>query len=90
MSGANEKSVAAFLKQLEVSPANDARGRLALTLAAAIDAATEAGQLLGVASMAKELRATLNEIERGKDDHHDELGALIAQLSTPVRDTSAS
>jgi len=86
----NQGAVRAFLKQLDVNPLKDARGQLALTLATAIDVAADSGQLLGVASMAKELRATLNEIERGTDDHNDELAQLVAELSTPVRDTTAS
>jgi hypothetical protein len=90
MSGPNATAVLATLGQLEISPHTDARAQLALTLAAAIDNAIDAGQLLGVASMAKELRATLGELEKGRHDHDDGLAGFLAELSTPVRHTPST
>lgn len=82
--GPNEKAVRATLRQLEVSVVDDALGRLAVTLAKALDA--DAG--MATAAISRELRATLAELEGrygGTDD--DELGKLIAELSAPMVDT---
>lgn len=83
--GPNEKAVRATLRQLEVSVADDALGRLAVTLAKALDA--NAG--MATAAISRELRATLAELEGrygGTDD--DELGTLLAELSAPMVDAT--
>jgi hypothetical protein len=83
--GPNEKAVRATLRQLEVSVVDDALGRLAVTLAKALDA--DAG--MATAAISRELRATLSELEGrygGTDD--DELTRLLADLSAPVVDSS--
>jgi hypothetical protein len=81
--GANAKAVRATLKQLEVNPVTDARGRLALTLAQALDG--DAG--MATAAVARELRATLAELEGRNDGNTDDLASLLAGLSTPVEHT---
>ena len=83
--GPNEKAVRATLRQLEISVVDDARGRLAVTLAKALDA--DAG--MATAAISRELRATLSELEgRGHGDTDDELGRILAELSAPVVDAS--
>lgn len=83
--GPNEKAVRSTLRQLEVGVNDDALGRLAITLAKALDA--DAG--MATAAISRELRATLSELEGrygGTDD--DDLGRLLAELSAPVVDTA--
>lgn len=83
--GPNEKAVRTTLRQLEISVVDDARGRLAVTLAKALDA--DAG--MATAAISRELRATLSELEGrygGTDD--DGLSQLLAELSAPVVDAS--
>ena len=83
--GPNEKAVRTTLRQLEISVVDDARGRLAVTLAKALDA--DAG--MATAAISRELRATLSELEgRNDGDTNDELGRFLAELSTPVVDTT--
>lgn len=83
--GPNEKAVRATLRQLEVSVVTDALGRLAITLAKALDA--DAG--MATAAVSRELRATLTDLEGrhgGNDD--DGFDRLLAELSAPVVDSS--
>ena len=83
--GPNEKAVRTTLRQLEISVVHDARGRLAVTLAKALDG--DAG--MATAAISRELRATLSELEgRGNGDTNDELGRFLAELSTPVVDAT--
>lgn len=82
--GPNEKAVRATLKQLKVSIASDALGRLAVTLAAALDA--DAG--MATAAISRELRATLSELETRNGEPSDEFGRIIAELSAPVVNTT--
>jgi hypothetical protein len=82
--GPNEKAVRSHLKVLEVSDTDDARGRLAITLAKALD--NDAG--MATAAVSRELRATLAELEGRDDGNNDELNRLIADLSSPMVDTS--
>ena len=83
--GPNEKAVRTTLRQLEISVVDDARGRLAVTLAKALDG--DAG--MATAAISRELRATLSELEgRGNGDTNDELGRFLAELSTPVVDAT--
>jgi hypothetical protein len=83
--GPNEKAVRTTLRQLEISVVDDARGRLAVTLAKALDG--DAG--MATAAISRELRATLSELEgRGNGDTNDELGRFLAELSTPVVDST--
>lgn len=78
--GPNEKAVRAHLKSLEVSDATDARGRLAITLAKALD--NDAG--MATAAVSRELRATLAELEGRDGRESDELNKWLAQLSAPM------
>ena len=71
-------AVAATLVDLGVDPTTDARACLALTLAAALDA----GAGSQVATVSRELRRTLVELE-GEETGGDALDAFIAGLSTP-------
>ena len=80
---ANVKAVRATLKQLEVNPVTDARGRVALTLAEALDE----GVGMATAAVARELRATLAELEGRNSGNSDDLAAFLAELSTPVEHT---
>jgi hypothetical protein len=87
--GPNEKAVRTTLRQLEISVVDDARGRLAVTLAKALDgdAALDAG--MATAAISRELRATLSELEgRGNGDTDDDLTKFLAELSTPMVDTT--
>jgi hypothetical protein len=78
--GPNEKAVRAHLKSLEVSDVDDARGRLAITLAKALD--NDAG--MATAAVSRELRATLAELEGRDGRESDELNKWLAQLSAPM------
>lgn len=81
--GPNEKAVRATLRQLEVDPSTDALGRLAVTLAKALDA--DAG--MATAAVSRELRATLTDLEgRHGGDDDDGLDRLLAELSAPLVD----
>ena len=82
--GPNEKAVRATLRQLEVHITVDALGRLAVTLAKALDA--DAG--MATAAISRELRATLAELEGRNGDTDDGLSRLLADLSAPVVDAS--
>jgi hypothetical protein len=83
--GPNEKAVRTTLRQLEISVVDDARGRLAVTLAKALDG--DAG--MATAAISRELRATLSELEgRGNGDTDDDLTKFLAELSTPMVDTT--
>ena len=83
--GPNEKAVRTTLRQLEISVVHDARGRLAVTLAKALDG--DAG--MATAAISRELRATLSELEgRGNGDTNDDLTKFLAELSTPMVDTT--
>lgn len=83
--GPNEKALRATLKQLEVSVTSDARARLAVTLAQTLDG--DAG--MATAAVSRELRATLAELEgRHGSDDTSEISRILAELSTPVVDTS--
>jgi hypothetical protein len=83
--GPNEKAVRSTLRQLEISVVDDARGRLAVTLAKALDG--DAG--MATAAISRELRATLSELEgRGNGDTDDDLTKFLAELSTPMVDTT--
>lgn len=82
--GPNEKAVRVTLRQLEISVASDARGRLAVTLAKALDG--DAG--MATAAISRELRATLSELEgRNSGDIDSDLGRFLAGLSSPVGDS---
>lgn len=76
-------AVQATLKSLGVDAATNARGQLALTLADALDA----GAGMAAAAIARELRATLSELEQANVDHDDELTAFLAGLSSEVGDS---
>lgn len=78
--GPNEKAVRATLKQLEVSITSDALGRLAVTLAVALDG--DAG--MATAAISRELRATLSELEQRNGEPSDDFGRIIAELSAPM------
>lgn len=80
--GPNEKAVRSTLKQLEVDASIDALGRLAVTLAKALDA--DAG--MATAAVSRELRATLAELEDRNGDSTDDISRLLAELSTPMVD----
>ena len=74
-------SVGAYLKHLEVDPATDARGQLALVLATSLDSNPEAA-----APLARELRMTLSELEARHGDDPDSFANLLAELSAPMVD----
>lgn len=80
--GLNEAAVLSTLAELEVDPTRDARGRLAVTLAKALDG--DAG--MATAAVARELRATLNDLEGRSGGDDDGFAGLLADLSTPVVD----
>lgn len=80
--GPNEKAVRQTLKQLEVDVMSDALGRLAVTLAKALDA--DAG--MATAAISRELRATLAELEQRNGEPPDDLSRFLAQVSAPVVD----
>ena len=83
--GPNEKAVRTTLRQLEISVVDDARGRLAVTLAKALDG--DAG--MATAAISRELRATLSELEgRSNGDTDDDLTKFLAELSAPMVDTT--
>jgi len=79
-----EKAVRATLKQLECDISCDARARLAVTLAVALDG--DAG--MATAAISRELRATLTELENRNDGNSDEFSRLLADLSAPVVNTT--
>ncbi len=78
--GPLQKAIRATLRQLEISPATDARARLAVILAATLDA--DAGT--ATASVSRELRATLSELEGRNDGDADDFSRILAELSAPV------
>jgi hypothetical protein len=78
--GPNEKAVRSHLKALEVSDVDDARGRLAITLAKALD--NDAG--MATAAVSRELRATLAELEGRDGRESDTLTNWLAELSSPM------
>ena len=61
----------------------DARGQAAITLARSLDE----GVGMATAAVARELRATLAELEGRNDGNSDDLAAFLAELSTPVEHT---
>jgi len=75
--GPMERAVRVTLKELEVDPAKNARGRLCITLAVALD--NDAG--MATAAVSRELRATLTELEARDNEPTDGFAALIAELS---------
>jgi len=82
--GPNEKAVRATLRQLEVSVVADALGRLAVTLAKALDG--DAG--MATAAISRELRATLSELESRNGEDADDFTDFLKELSTPMVDAS--
>ena len=82
--GPLQKAIRATLRQLEVSPVTDARARLAVILAATLDA--DAGT--ATASVSRELRATLSELEGRNDGDSDDFSRILAELSAPVGNTT--
>lgn len=76
------KAVRATLRQLEVSATTDARAQLAISLAKKLD--EDAG--MATAAIARELRATLADLE-GRTDGSSDFDTLIAQLSAPMVDS---
>ena len=79
------RAVTETLKSLELNPASDARAQLALILAATLDD----GAGMATAAVARELRATLTELEsRHGGDDVDAFTALLAELSAPMVDPS--
>ena len=69
-----------------VAPLNEALAEVALTLARALDA----GAGMAVAAVAKELRATLAELEpRTNDDADDPAAVWLDRLLAPVGDASS-
>jgi len=82
--GPMEKAVRATLKQLECEVSSDARARLAVVLAVALDG--DAG--MATAAISRELRATLSELENRNDGTTDEFSRLLADLSAPVVNTT--
>jgi hypothetical protein len=81
--GPNEKAVRATLRHLEVSVVDDALGRLAVTLAKALDG--DAG--MATAAISRELRATLSELESRNGEETDDFTDFLKELSTPMVDT---
>lgn len=75
-------AVEATLLSLGVDAVSNARGQLALTLADALDA----GAGMAAAAIARELRATLAELEAVHDDGGSELANFLAGLSAEVGD----
>ena len=78
--GPLQKAVRATLRQLEVSPVSDARARLAVILASTLDA--DAGT--ATASVSRELRATLLELEGRNSGDSDDFNRILAELSSPM------
>lgn len=78
--GPLQKAIRATLRQLEISPVTDARARLAVILAATLDA--DAGT--ATASVSRELRATLSELEGRNDGDSDDFSRILAELSAPM------
>jgi hypothetical protein len=77
----NRRAVAATLAKLGADPETDARAQLALTLADQLDD----GAGMATAAIARELRATLQDLESAGGGE-DELDKFLASLSTPVVD----
>lgn len=76
---------AATLRQLEaLGEAHTALGQAALVLAKQLDE----GAGMATAAVARELRATMKELT--PHDGGDDFAKLMAALSSPVRDASAS
>lgn len=78
--GPNEKAVRSSLKRLDVSVTDDAHGRLAVTLAKALDG--DAG--MATAAISRELRATLSELESRNGEDTDDFSEFLRELSAPV------
>ena len=78
--GPMQKAIRATLKRLEVDPQIDALGRLSITLAICLDG--DAG--MATAAVARELRATLAELESRNDGQSDDFAQLLAELSSPM------
>lgn len=81
--GPNEKAVRSSLKRIEISVQDDALGRLAVTLAQALDG--DAG--MATAAISRELRATLNELESRNGEDTDDFSQFLRELSAPVVNT---
>jgi hypothetical protein len=81
--GPNEKAVRSSLKRIEISVVDDALGRLAVTLAKALDG--DAG--MATAAISRELRATLNELESRNGEDTDDFSQFLRELSAPVVNT---
>lgn len=74
----------ATLKRLEVSPTEDATGRLAITLAVCLDE----GAGMAIAAVSRELRAALSDLEARQVAPDDDLDRFLAELSPDVVDPS--
>jgi len=81
--GPMEKAVRVTLRTLEVDATKDARGRLAIVLAATLD--NDAG--MATAAVSRELRATLTELENRDGGDTDGFAELLRELSAPVVNT---
>lgn len=65
----------------ELGELNTSLGQVAVKLAVALDGRVT----MATAAVAKELRATLDEIRTKESSHDDALGAFLTGLSAPVR-----
>jgi hypothetical protein len=75
-------AVVATLDRLGVDPMLDARAQVALTLADSLDA----GAGMATAAVARELRATLTELEEHHGGGSSELDRFLASMSSEVGD----
>jgi hypothetical protein len=85
--GPLERAVRADVRaKPSTSPVAASLRQVAYSLARQLDA----GAGMAAAAIAKELRATLDQLTRTDDDSDDELEQLISRLSAPMGDAAAS
>jgi hypothetical protein len=83
--GPNQQALLATFDNLGVDPKKSVRAQMCITLANQLDANRDPS--VNVASIAKELRLAVGELEKSVNDFDNELGAFLADLSSPIRHT---
>jgi hypothetical protein len=83
--GKNKRALLSTLKELGINPEDSVRAQMCLTLADQLD--NKSDPTISIATVAKELRLAIGELERSVSDFDNELGAFLADLSTPIRDS---
>jgi hypothetical protein len=83
--GKNKRALLSTLRELGINPEDSVRAQMCLTLADQLD--NKSDPTISIATVAKELRLAIGELERSVSDFDNELGAFLADLSTPIRDS---